>query len=141
MKPNPADTALEKALRQQAHAATPEFSSDRHARLMAMVRSTPSLATDVMAQRVFRIIFQRVLPAAAVAAVIATAISLWTIPPAKQVAKPLHMPTIDVTPLVQDAENLEERRYAYLDRDAQHLAMFVVNQFPAPLIPPERRGP
>jgi len=141
---------LEMLLRQHAKEDMPTFSLPLHHRVMEAlrVRGLPQAAPrQVMGLSWSSMVWRIGLPLAAAAAVVIVAwIVLHPVPPAptggrivnkiERPPSPLEMPKIETSPLA-GTNAIEDAKFAYLDRDARKLWMFVASQIPE--LPEEKK--
>ena len=161
-KPSPKpEDRLKAQLRAEALASTPAFSDDLHQRTLAVLRANGLKGLDTETLRANRYRLRTTLKIAApLAAAAAVVIALWinlkpaADTPTQQITNndPYLLPDPTPSDLVNTvaenldlptADTLEQAKYGYLDKDAQRLASFVVDQLPtfglttdAPQTPP-----
>ena len=132
---------LGQALKRQADLHVPPFSPQLHARIMARIDQ----AQPAPALHPRRVLLLRPALMLAAAAVL-IALTLWLLNLPHRAPNPVVLnpapksitPPIDLVAAtaVTAQEGLDQSRYGYLDRDAQSLAYYVIDQFDLPSAKP-----
>ena len=154
------ETALRQRLYTEAHQTRPPFSPLLHERIMTALRAStcadPSqlpIDKSTIESPNRRINWRIVIPLAAAAALaLATWHSLRPAPtPEDGPPQPIavqNLPSLPTVPtdlldpvrqLTPSADTLDQAKFAYLDRDARRLALFVADQLPT--FTPEEKSP